>query len=166
MTAAIRMLHEDMCRLSLVKLLKSLKTGSNVPFIVQSSTLIAMENVNFYVACEEDFEHLYKESARLATFNDWISPAVTPADLAQAGFYFRQYRDIVKCVFCKLEVLNWVEGDSAMGEHYSFNPWCRFLVSIPSAVQVETFQLTLLISSENWSIHWVETNVALAMNEV
>lgn len=68
-----------------------------------------------------------KESVRLATFDNWINKAVKPRDLAQSGFYFTQQRDLVKCVFCGIGILNWEEGDTPMGEHWKFSPLCRLL---------------------------------------
>lgn len=33
----------------------------------------------------------------------------------------------VKCIFCCVQIRDWVQGDSAMGEHLKYSPRCKFL---------------------------------------
>ncbi|XP_059485370.1 death-associated inhibitor of apoptosis 2-like [Neocloeon triangulifer] len=70
------------------------------------------------------------ECYRLYSFpsQNWPKASVvSPAELASNGFYFTGRGDNVRCAFCYLEVCQWEEGDTALGEHKKFNPLCPFL---------------------------------------
>lgn len=70
-----------------------------------------------------------QEPERLKTFKNWKSQAVTPRDLAKAGFYCLNNTlkpDLVKCAFCKAEICNWEQGDDALAEHLKWSPNCPY----------------------------------------
>ena len=62
---------------------------------------------------------------RLLTFRNWNGP-VNPLDLAQAGFYFTQYKDVCKCVCCSVEIFKWDSGDCPIDEHFKHSSYCDF----------------------------------------
>jgi hypothetical protein len=69
------------------------------------------------------------EAHRLYTFyqKDWVCTFMNIAELAESGFYYIGSKDICKCFFCKLEVSEWVNGDSAKIEHRKWSPNCLFI---------------------------------------
>jgi len=67
------------------------------------------------------------EAERLASFNLWTVPFISPADLARAGFYSLHNLDSCKCAFCHNCVGDWVEGDRPMEEHTALFPLCPFV---------------------------------------
>ena len=79
----------------------------------------------------EDFSRLKDENARLQSFNhQW--PTDCPLDkneLAKAGLFFTGPGDRVQCPWCEGGLYNWVEGDTAFGEHAKYFPSCPFVVS-------------------------------------
>ena len=69
--------------------------------------------------------------ARLNTFHYW--PAchiVRPQALAEAGFISMNDSDRVQCVFCRGGVRNWLQGDTAMGEHRRHFPHCPYVNAV------------------------------------
>ena len=77
--------------------------------------------------------------ARLASFASpkWPTDVPVPADeLARAGWYFTGVTDRVKCPWCHGCVYNWVQGDTALGEHKRHYPQCEFVTEhITKALQ-------------------------------
>lgn len=69
------------------------------------------------------------EEVRLASFNGWPHTrwVNSPKTLAKAGFYYTGELDKVKCFECQVEIYEWVEGDSPMGDHQRWRPTCRFV---------------------------------------
>jgi len=67
------------------------------------------------------------EATRLASFENWSVPFISPADLAKAGFFFLNEHDNCKCAFCHNCVGEWVEGDDPMTEHSNLFPMCSFV---------------------------------------
>jgi Inhibitor of Apoptosis domain len=57
----------------------------------------------------------------------WRNKNISIYDLAKNGFYFTGQDDNCRCVFCKLEVRGWEQGDTAETEHRRWNPRCAFL---------------------------------------
>lgn len=57
----------------------------------------------------------------------WKNRHISIYDLAKNGFYFTGQDDNCRCVFCKLEVRGWEQGDTADAEHLRWNPRCAFL---------------------------------------
>ncbi|XP_054837585.1 baculoviral IAP repeat-containing protein 7 [Eublepharis macularius] len=71
------------------------------------------------------------EERRLRTFQCWPdSAAVSPADLAAAGFFFVGPGDRVKCFCCGGVLYEWVAEDDPIEEHRKFFPMCPFIQGI------------------------------------
>jgi len=80
---------------------------------------------------------------RLRTFINWpISHIVTPQSLAEAGFFYQHVSDRVKCAFCIGGIHNWVDGDTALGEHRRLFPNCRYLKQLDNKFQPPTTNTT------------------------
>ncbi|KAF4525546.1 hypothetical protein B566_EDAN012953, partial [Ephemera danica] len=69
------------------------------------------------------------EKHRLISFllcSDWQAP-VNPYDLAKSGFYWTGDADAVRCIFCRVEIRNWEDDDTADGEHRRWSGSCPFM---------------------------------------
>ncbi|AER41437.1 Iap-3 [Epinotia aporema granulovirus] len=71
-----------------------------------------------------------REEARLSTFKNWPVPFLDPQTMARNGFYYLGRRDEVRCAFCKVEIMRWVEGDDPEKDHRKWAPQCPFLRSL------------------------------------
>uniref|UniRef100_T1L628 RING-type domain-containing protein n=2 Tax=Tetranychus urticae TaxID=32264 RepID=T1L628_TETUR len=65
--------------------------------------------------------------SRLATFKDWPNPAITPLELAEAGFFYSGQSDLVTCFHCANSLLEWIKNDNAWVNHALFSPCCTFI---------------------------------------
>lgn len=74
------------------------------------------------------------ENARLKTFDNWPVRFLKPEVLAKNGFYYLGRGDEVRCAFCKVEIMKWVEGDDPAVDHQRWAPQCPFLKG-PSALE-------------------------------
>lgn len=61
---------------------------------------------------------------RLRTYNNWPVDFITPEQLAQAGFYYLNHADQVKCAFCGGIIGQWEVNDQPLQEHRKFFPNC------------------------------------------
>ena len=79
----------------------------------------------------EDFSRFKDENARLQSFNhQWPTDCpLNKNELAKAGLFFTGPGDRVQCPWCEGGLYNWVEGDTAFGEHAKYFPSCPFVVS-------------------------------------
>lgn len=75
------------------------------------------------------YSSLHIEENRLKTFDgiDWPHNFISTETLAKIGFYYFTSPDQVRCHFCKVVVVNWVPGDSEVGEHLRWAPNCPLL---------------------------------------
>ncbi|XP_012229102.1 putative inhibitor of apoptosis isoform X2 [Linepithema humile] len=65
---------------------------------------------------------------RLQTFENWpLTSIISPQQLASAGFYYLQHKDMVECLYCKGVFMNWKPGDDPESEHKLYFPHCDFL---------------------------------------
>lgn len=72
-----------------------------------------------------NFERL---SARRTSFNNWdMTRNPTPAELAQAGFFYAGHGDSVKCFHCDGGLRNWEPNDDPWREHARWFPKCGFV---------------------------------------
>ena len=89
------------------------------------------EPANLFGSQDVQMSERYKHyDARLASLRSprWPPDVPIPADeLARAGWYFTGIRDRVKCPWCHGCVYNWVDGDTALGEHKRHYPQCEFV---------------------------------------
>ena len=67
------------------------------------------------------------EADRLRTYFDWPVTFIEPKKLAAAGFYYLRKPDLVRCMFCGLEVGKWEVRDDPMRDHMRWMPNCPFL---------------------------------------
>jgi baculoviral IAP repeat-containing protein 7/8 len=74
------------------------------------------------------------QAARLSTFADWPVQFLPPKQLAANGFYYLGRGDEVRCAFCKVEIMRWVEGDNPAIDHQRWAPQCPF---VRNAVRVQ-----------------------------
>ncbi|AKC91666.1 iap3 [Lambdina fiscellaria nucleopolyhedrovirus] len=70
---------------------------------------------------------LSDERARLNTFVGWPLCFLSPARLARNGFYYLGRNDEVRCAFCKVEIMKWMDGDDPEIDHRRWAPQCPFL---------------------------------------
>jgi Inhibitor of Apoptosis domain len=79
---------------------------------------------------------------RLQTFaSNWPLEFITPNELANAGFYYLNIADQVKCAFCGGIIGQWEVNDQPLNEHRKFFPDC------PIVRQVELQQEEIGIQS-------------------
>ncbi|XP_046601453.1 death-associated inhibitor of apoptosis 1 isoform X1 [Neodiprion lecontei] len=71
------------------------------------------------------------ESARRRSFANWPVRFMDPKRLAEAGFYYLNEGDKVRCFECKIEICKWVEGDDPQFEHQRWSERCRFVRRLP-----------------------------------
>nr|UIX56245.1 IAP3 [Hyphantria cunea nucleopolyhedrovirus]UIX56391.1 IAP3 [Hyphantria cunea nucleopolyhedrovirus] len=67
------------------------------------------------------------ESARLATYTNWPVQFLEPQLMAANGFYYLGRNDEVRCAFCKVEIMRWLEGDDPAVDHKRWAPQCPFI---------------------------------------
>lgn len=70
------------------------------------------------------------EEERIKTFEKWPVTFISPDQLARNGFYYLGRGDEVRCAFCKVEIMRWVEGDDPASDHQRWAPQCPFLRKI------------------------------------
>ncbi|KAL3881541.1 hypothetical protein ACJMK2_027973 [Sinanodonta woodiana] len=76
----------------------------------------------------QDIGPLKYERNRLLTFENWPPTAeVDPVVLAKSGFRYTRNGDRVQCVFCKVILRDWEQGDVVHIEHRKISPLCPFL---------------------------------------
>ncbi|XP_023710490.2 baculoviral IAP repeat-containing protein 2 [Cryptotermes secundus] len=71
--------------------------------------------------------NMKRESDRRKTYERWVVPFMDPNRLAAAGFYYINQGDVVRCVFCGVEVGHWEEGDDPFRDHQRWAPSCGFV---------------------------------------
>ncbi|CAK1555298.1 unnamed protein product [Leptosia nina] len=81
------------------------------------------DSLNFY----PDAADMHREEERLKTFDKWPVTFLSPELLARNGFYYLGRGDEVRCAFCKVEIMRWVEGDDPAKDHRRWAPQCPFL---------------------------------------
>ncbi|XP_045769791.1 death-associated inhibitor of apoptosis 1-like isoform X1 [Maniola jurtina] len=74
-----------------------------------------------------DAPDMRREEERLKTFDKWPVTFLSPQLLARNGFYYLGRGDEVRCAFCKVEIMKWVEGDDPAKDHQRWAPQCTFL---------------------------------------
>lgn len=77
-----------------------------------------------------------REEERLKTFDKWPVDFLPPDQLARNGFYYLGRGDEVRCAFCKVEIMRWVEGDDPGKDHQRWAPQCPFLRRLAGAGNV------------------------------
>lgn len=70
---------------------------------------------------------MHREEDRIKTFEQWPVTFLSGEVLARNGFYYIGRGDEVRCAFCKVELMKWVEGDDPAKDHEKWAPQCPFL---------------------------------------
>ncbi|KAJ8716649.1 hypothetical protein PYW07_003276 [Mythimna separata] len=78
------------------------------------------------------------EDARIKTFEKWPVTFLSGDELARNGFYYLGRGDEVRCAFCKVEIMKWVEGDDPAKDHQRWAPQCPFVRKLGSSASSET----------------------------
>lgn len=98
-----------------------------------------------------DCKNLRKESERLKTFDAWKHVHPKPKDLAQSGFYYTGYSDMVLCAFCGVEIGMWENDDDVMKEHLKWSPSCRLISRRETSnVPVNAKELDKKLPPKSW----------------
>ncbi|XP_050418713.2 baculoviral IAP repeat-containing protein 7 [Patella vulgata] len=74
-------------------------------------------------------------ATRVATFSNWPrrSPLPSKEQIAEAGFYYLEREDAVKCFFCGGVLKSWRDDDIPWQEHAKWFPKCPYLLRIKGA---------------------------------
>lgn len=73
---------------------------------------------------EDTTRDMRNEEERLKSFENWPVTFLSPRILAKNGFYYLGRGDEVRCAFCKVEIMKWVEGDDPALDHQRWAPQC------------------------------------------
>lgn len=99
-------------------------------------------------------------SQRLQTFDTWpLTSVVRSEQLASAGFYYLQYKDLVECAFCKGILMNWEAGDDPEHAHKLNFPNCDFYMR---ETKDDTFGLVKVLSGTSTDL----TELGIQMHTV
>lgn len=74
-----------------------------------------------------DAVDMHREDERIKTFEKWPVTFLSGDELARNGFYYLGRGDEVRCAFCKVEIMRWVEGDDPAKDHQRWAPQCSFV---------------------------------------
>lgn len=53
--------------------------------------------------------------------------ALSPENMAEAGFYYTGPRDLVRCFYCNCGLKNWEAADNPWEEHCRYHPQCPYV---------------------------------------
>lgn len=101
-----------------------------------------VENVARQMPRQSHFYSLFTKTSikshRLVTFKDW--PAFLhprPEQLAEAGFFYYNYSDHVKCYSCNLHLKDWQPNDDPWKEHAILSKDCKFMKLMKGDAYIE-----------------------------
>ncbi|OQR69896.1 baculoviral IAP repeat-containing protein 2-like [Tropilaelaps mercedesae] len=77
-------------------------------------------------------EKMKQPEQRLLTFLPWPKPEIDPQRLVNAGFYYINEGDKVRCAWCKGVIEQWQATDVPFDEHARNFPCCPFILNPPS----------------------------------
>ncbi|XP_078612898.1 baculoviral IAP repeat-containing protein 7-like isoform X2 [Branchiostoma floridae x Branchiostoma japonicum] len=84
------------------------------------------------------FPQMVAETLRLSTYHTWPHTWLTPAELAQAGFFYTlKGGDSARCFHCGGGLKNWQPGDDPWVEHARWYPMCKFVETSKGAQFVQ-----------------------------
>ena len=116
------------------------RKDSPTVFIDPSYQLIEL-NIELYIQPKRPELILLNE--RLETFKTWpIGLTQTPLSLAQAGFYYTNVGDRVKCYHCDTGLINWLPGDCPWSLHARWGPHCIHLLLIKGQQYINAHSVT------------------------
>ena len=92
-------------------------------------------------ANQPKYPHMSSAMTRLQTFRTWPRDhAKRPNELFDAGFYYMELADTVRCYSCRGELNRWNPGDLPWVEHARFHPECVFLQANKTPFFIEQVQ--------------------------
>ncbi|GIY94166.1 hypothetical protein CEXT_43111 [Caerostris extrusa] len=77
-----------------------------------------------------DADHLpdyTDEETRKSSFQIWPLWYINPKELARQGFYYRNEKDIVQCIFCQVQIEHWNFNDIPLNRQLDASSECPFL---------------------------------------
>ncbi|XP_053961917.1 death-associated inhibitor of apoptosis 2 [Anastrepha ludens] len=79
--------------------------------------------------------------SRLRTYTDWPIPDIQkPEALAQAGLYYQNVDDQVRCFHCNMGLRSWQREDDPWFEHAKWFPQCQFVRLVKGANYIQHVQ--------------------------
>ncbi|XP_036333865.1 death-associated inhibitor of apoptosis 2 [Rhagoletis pomonella] len=79
--------------------------------------------------------------SRLRTYTDWPIPDIQqPEALAQAGLYYQNVDDQVRCFHCNIGLRSWQREDDPWFEHAKWFPQCQFVRLVKGASYIQHVQ--------------------------
>ena len=77
---------------------------------------------------EHELQQMRSEKVRMQSFATWPRHAVITGDeLAEAGFYYTNHGDIMRCFCCHVELSHWKMWHTAWGRHRQVNSSCLYV---------------------------------------
>lgn len=70
---------------------------------------------------------------RIRSFANWPYPSISGRKMAEAGFYYTDYEDVVRCPYCFIEGYRWKDEDNPREDHATWSPNCPFIRGLPEA---------------------------------
>ena len=67
------------------------------------------------------------EAIRRKTFHNWPVKLIDKNHLAAAGFYYTNWKDVVCCTFCGVQLRQWKQEYDPFKEHQRWSPSCGFI---------------------------------------
>lgn len=99
---------------------KHRERSPNCPFVLrQPTSKVPLE------------EQMKIPEQRLLTFVSWPNRQMDPQRLVNAGFYYLNESDKVRCAWCKGVIENWQADDVPLEEHARSFPCCPFILHPP-----------------------------------
>lgn len=81
-----------------------------------------------WCASHLDLLDMTKSDVRVKTFGNWKLSSPSAMNLAESGFVrMRTTKDTVRCVYCSLDLHEWMPGDNAEEDHLYNSPLCKLL---------------------------------------
>lgn len=79
-----------------------------------------------------ELKNIYRfEYNRLKSFKNWPNALIDIKRLANAGFYYINIEDKVKCFECLVELYRWEAHDNPTLDHLRYSKRCKFINNIP-----------------------------------
>jgi hypothetical protein len=92
-----------------------------------------------------DIDSVFSYNGRLSTFKHWPLDFITPHSLADAGFFYTLYFDVVECAYCRGRIHSWEFEDDPLVEHFYFYRFCPLLRAFCEGKSEESFRSEWLI---------------------
>lgn len=98
---------------------------------------------------------------RLKSFEGWPNSDIDVRKLAQAGFHYVNYKDVVKCHYCEITLLLWRVEDDPFTEHMKFSQHCPMASAHDKQIRKMSDQSTLEDDESDYDNIYNRANVFL-----